>query len=383
MDSDKDVTGIFEKRQYPLTLTIEGNGTIKEEIVAIASQSQYPSGTSVKLTPIPNPGWQFSAWKGDYNESTNPLVIKVDKSKNITATFEIKSNIPEVGNFFNGGIITNVHQLVSGEYQYSSNPSKPNFLIEKMSLDDISFSTIKDIITKTQNTKIGNRDSYVLLIGNNNIWTNLSDSLAKYNGNRLDKQQEYTVNLFLTDKAYYVEKLKYLYSKDRSAYFTEDAQIDGKARLAAQEFVINNNNPLPKIGDYYGSDPYYNNYLQAPPRIFSIDNTKRIFKVFQKSSVIGYINYENLTKYIDKLPYNLGNGFRIPTMEELNLINTEFYLKDKLSWGNHITYSSNEDPNDKTKIQLFDFRAQKIDLEIKNSTFLRVSSPLIIKEIAY
>lgn len=33
MDADKQVTGVFEKRQYPLTLTIEGNGTVKEEVV--------------------------------------------------------------------------------------------------------------------------------------------------------------------------------------------------------------------------------------------------------------------------------------------------------------------------------------------------------------
>jgi len=30
MDSDKEVTGVFEKRLYPLSLTIEGMGTVKE-----------------------------------------------------------------------------------------------------------------------------------------------------------------------------------------------------------------------------------------------------------------------------------------------------------------------------------------------------------------
>jgi Divergent InlB B-repeat domain len=47
MDADKQVTGVFEKRQYPLNLTIEGNGTVKEEVIAMASQAQYPSGTTV------------------------------------------------------------------------------------------------------------------------------------------------------------------------------------------------------------------------------------------------------------------------------------------------------------------------------------------------
>ena len=50
MDADKSVTGVFEKRQYPLTLTIEGSGTVKEEVIGIAGQALYPSGTTVRLT---------------------------------------------------------------------------------------------------------------------------------------------------------------------------------------------------------------------------------------------------------------------------------------------------------------------------------------------
>jgi hypothetical protein len=53
VDADKQVTGVFEKRQYPLSLTIEGSGTVKEEVIAIAPQAQYPSGTTVRLTPQP------------------------------------------------------------------------------------------------------------------------------------------------------------------------------------------------------------------------------------------------------------------------------------------------------------------------------------------
>lgn len=87
VDKDKQVTGSFEKRQYPLNLTIEGNGTVKEEIIAIASQTQYPSGTTVRLTPQPLEGWIFSGWSGDLNSLANPLDIKVEKTISLKATF--------------------------------------------------------------------------------------------------------------------------------------------------------------------------------------------------------------------------------------------------------------------------------------------------------
>lgn len=95
INQDKQVTGLFEKRQYPLNLTIEGNGTIKEEIIAVASQSQYPSGTTVRLTPQPLEGWAFTGWSGDLASTANPLDIKVDKPISLKASFS-KLNITSI-----------------------------------------------------------------------------------------------------------------------------------------------------------------------------------------------------------------------------------------------------------------------------------------------
>lgn len=88
MDMDKSVVGNFERRQYPLSLMIEGQGTVKEEVIAVANQSIYPSGTTVKLTAQPNSGWLFSNWAADLSGSTNPETIKIDKNKNITVVFK-------------------------------------------------------------------------------------------------------------------------------------------------------------------------------------------------------------------------------------------------------------------------------------------------------
>jgi len=89
MDTDKQVTGVFEKRQYPLSLTIEGSGTVKEEVIAMASQAQYPSGTTVRLTAQPGPRYSFSNWTGDLSSSMNPLEVIISKPINLKATFTL------------------------------------------------------------------------------------------------------------------------------------------------------------------------------------------------------------------------------------------------------------------------------------------------------
>lgn len=89
MDKNKSILGVFERRQYPLNLTIEGSGSIKEEIIAIATDSQYPSGTTVKLSPEPLIGWKFIEWKGDIQSNDNPLTLIINQQFNLVAIFKI------------------------------------------------------------------------------------------------------------------------------------------------------------------------------------------------------------------------------------------------------------------------------------------------------
>ena len=88
MDTDKEVTGVFEKRQYPLTLTVEGNGTVKEEISAVAPQSLYPYATMVRLTAQPELNNVFVGWTGDLISGANPFEVVVNKPVNLKATFK-------------------------------------------------------------------------------------------------------------------------------------------------------------------------------------------------------------------------------------------------------------------------------------------------------
>ena len=82
MNSDKSLVANFNKRTYPLTINIEGEGTVSE-----TSQS-FESGSEVTLTAIPEQGWKFVEWKGDITSTDNPITIVVNSSKEITAVFE-------------------------------------------------------------------------------------------------------------------------------------------------------------------------------------------------------------------------------------------------------------------------------------------------------
>jgi len=82
MNSDKSLTATFTKRQYPLTITIEGEGTVSE------TSENYELGEKVTLTAIPNEGWTFEEWKGDVTSTENPIEVTIDGPKAITVVFK-------------------------------------------------------------------------------------------------------------------------------------------------------------------------------------------------------------------------------------------------------------------------------------------------------
>ena len=86
LDSDKDIAAIFEKRDYPLTIETIGEGSVSEQIVQ-QKTTEYPHGTMVELTAIPDEGWDFDGWQGDLDGDENPAVVTVDGETTVTAVF--------------------------------------------------------------------------------------------------------------------------------------------------------------------------------------------------------------------------------------------------------------------------------------------------------
>ena len=83
--ADMSVTANFVLRDYPLTLSVEGEGSIDE--IVISTKTDYSSGTVVELTAVPAAGWSFDHWEGDSSGSENPVQITVSSVKSIKAVF--------------------------------------------------------------------------------------------------------------------------------------------------------------------------------------------------------------------------------------------------------------------------------------------------------
>jgi hypothetical protein len=87
IDKAKNVTAVFVKKQYPLTIEIEGEGTVTEKVIKAGVATDYNSGTIVELTAEPTGDWEFVEWTGDLTSTENPVQITIDEAKNVNAKF--------------------------------------------------------------------------------------------------------------------------------------------------------------------------------------------------------------------------------------------------------------------------------------------------------
>lgn len=86
MDRDKNITARFVLRDYPLTINQIGEGEIEEEVVQ-QKTTEYPYGTSVRLTATASEFWDFEGWSGAFIDSSPEIMIEIDEPKSVTATF--------------------------------------------------------------------------------------------------------------------------------------------------------------------------------------------------------------------------------------------------------------------------------------------------------
>ncbi|MDZ7719739.1 MAG: hypothetical protein U5K72_13060 [Balneolaceae bacterium] len=87
MDSDKSINARFVKRQYPLTINVQGEGSVSESIVQ-TKMTDYEHGTVVELQANSDMGYNFARWEGAIESTDNPVQITVDGPKEVTVVFE-------------------------------------------------------------------------------------------------------------------------------------------------------------------------------------------------------------------------------------------------------------------------------------------------------
>lgn len=73
-----------------LNISIEGKGTVQQRAIINSSGREYPNGTIVELTPVPEEGWIFDSWGGDLSGTDTPQRITIDQEKNVIVRFKRK-----------------------------------------------------------------------------------------------------------------------------------------------------------------------------------------------------------------------------------------------------------------------------------------------------
>ena len=109
MTTDKSITALFTKQEYPLTIQKEGEGEVRQRVVQ-AKTTDYPHGTIVELSAEPEQGWEFIEWKDGHEGVDNPAEITVVGEMTVTAIF--------------GRIEYEIDIALDGEGSYSITPEQ-------------------------------------------------------------------------------------------------------------------------------------------------------------------------------------------------------------------------------------------------------------------
>ena len=90
------LTANFIKRKYPLTINIQGEGSVSEEVVSSgkSTPTEYNSGTVVRLTAVADEGWRFNEWSGAVSGTEESIEITLNQPKNITVDFNSLVRLP-------------------------------------------------------------------------------------------------------------------------------------------------------------------------------------------------------------------------------------------------------------------------------------------------
>lgn len=89
MDRNREIQALFEKVEYPVTIHVEGEGSVRTEVVSEKSTTEdFQHATVLRLIAEPTPGWKISEWTGDASGSENEVEVVVDGPVVVTATFE-------------------------------------------------------------------------------------------------------------------------------------------------------------------------------------------------------------------------------------------------------------------------------------------------------
>ena len=98
VNSNQEISPIFEKKKYQLSVNVTGEGTVTEEVINTGKTTDYDSGTVVKLIAVPTDGYAFFNWTNEsLLDTENPIQITVDGNKSIDVNFDYQTARDLVG----------------------------------------------------------------------------------------------------------------------------------------------------------------------------------------------------------------------------------------------------------------------------------------------
>ena len=97
VNSNLNLTAEFIRQKYALTVNIVGEGEVVQEIVSTGKNTDYESGTTVRLTPVPDDQWAFYRWNNQIADTTLVKEIQVTEPTSVSAKFDYASGKKMIG----------------------------------------------------------------------------------------------------------------------------------------------------------------------------------------------------------------------------------------------------------------------------------------------
>ncbi|NBC03856.1 MAG: hypothetical protein GVY20_09160 [Bacteroidetes bacterium] len=119
MDSDKSLTALFIKQSYPLTVDVEGQGTVNQQVIQ-NKETDYEHGTTVELTAIAEDGWTFKEWTGDIEDSESITTITIEEKITVTAIFEKKGYNLDISIEGDGTVDEQIIETKKKDYEFGT-----------------------------------------------------------------------------------------------------------------------------------------------------------------------------------------------------------------------------------------------------------------------
>src|SRR5690625_794929 len=127
VEEETDVTAVFERLDFPLTIETEGEGTVTQRVAERPKSTDYTYETVIELTAEAASGWKFSRWKGGLESTDNPAQSTMDDKKNVTAVFERNDFTLTVLIEGEGEVVQSVIATKDTDYPYSTSVSLEAF----------------------------------------------------------------------------------------------------------------------------------------------------------------------------------------------------------------------------------------------------------------